>query len=606
MKVYRYGLLAPTEQRDRVFQSMRIAHDYRNALCELDRERRRRLRLLDTAATEALRTRVEECRRSLDASVAEQRRERARTRKRSTPTAIRDAIRAARSELKEATAAWRQARDAARTASAGKRDAINEWWLAERRRLRPGRSQRPDGIDAGTYQLVEDAASRSSSDLPLWDRDQPQDPRFLRWTGEGAVSVQIVGGVGVAAMLDGKSTQVAVTEPSDAAADRRDPSSRRSQTRKRMLLWLRVGSNEDRSPVWAQWPMVMHRPLPPQGTIKRATVILRKIGPREEWCVQFVVDEPAVPVTCGRGLVGVDVGWRLRRDGTIRVAVACDEHGRLEEVTVPPLVVGGLLKADDLRSIRDKNFDAAKAELARWLRERDVTITREPSHWLGRCDQIMQWRSPARLASVVVQWRNQRIDGDEDIYERMEAWRRQDKHLWLWETSERTSSLRSRKDHYRCVAARWARTYGAAILEKFDLRQIARRQDERDEAENETARSHRFMAAVSEFRDCLRNAFRSRGGEVHEVAAEHTTSTCSECGELVDFDRSMLRAKCSQGHEWDQDENAARNILERFRGAPPPVAARTADEPQGSRWDRARRLRTEKVARMDLSRKEAQ
>ena len=49
VKVYRYGLLAPTENRDLVAQTMRLAHEYRNKLVEIDRQERAEIRALQTS-----------------------------------------------------------------------------------------------------------------------------------------------------------------------------------------------------------------------------------------------------------------------------------------------------------------------------------------------------------------------------------------------------------------------------------------------------------------------------------------------------------------------------------------------------------------------------
>lgn len=594
MKVYRYGLLAPIEGAEIVASQMRAAHAYRNRLIEIVRRQRAAVRAAEPDNVRDAAAVVARAKSALDDALASVAKVRKSTHDRSESPAQRLAVKECRSALRESRRVLSELRREARAGMQSVRDASHEAMLAERRDARAS-----CGVYWGTYQLAEDAVDRAASDTPLWDGAVPSDPRFLGFRGDGAVSVQVVGGLPVADMLDGGSQQVFVSDPEFTEPDRRDPTSRRSQLRKRIQLWLRVSSGEGRSPVWAKWPMVLHRPLPADGVIKRATVHLRHIGPRPEWCVTFTVDEPAVASTGNQRAVAIDVGWRQLGD-SLRVGVGCDGDGTVFEIALPERIATGIQKADDLRSTRDRNFDEAKAELARWLGERATTVG---VAWIVDATTTMHaWRSPGRLAALVIRWRNERIEGDGVAFAAVEAWRLQDRHLWLWETSQRTGSLRARKDWYRVQAAKIAERYGTLILEDFDLRSVARLPNPEAAAENGTSRSNRQLASVSEFRDCLRNAFRSRGGEVVTVPAEYTTRTCSVCGVVEAFDAAaMLRHQCENGHEWDQDENAARNLIERWRGAPKPAAASEPDAKGESRRDRVRRLREEKRARMDRS-----
>lgn len=570
---------------------MRSAHSYRNQLIEIVRRQRAAVRDAEPAEVRIAAAIVTRAKSALDDALASVARTRTATRTRSESPAQKMAVKECRATLREARRVLSEMRRAARESMQHARDAAHETMLRERRRARAD-----CGVYWGTYQLAEDAVDRAASDTPLWDGDVPTDPRFCGWRGDGAVSVQIVGGLAVGDLAT--SSQVRITDRF-GCGDRRDPNSRRSQIRRRAMLWLRVGSRADRSPVWACWPITVHRQLPAEGAIKRATVHLRHIGPRAEWCVTFTVDEPAARSVGLSGAVAFDIGWR-QLDDSLRVAVACDHNGDTCEINLPELIVSGLRKVDDLRGVRDRNFDQAKAELARWLHE---TATMDMPEWMTEATTTLYaWKSPARLSALAIRWRDARFEGDADAFAAVEAWRLQDRHLWLWETSQRTGALRSRKDWYRCVAADWARRYGTCVLEDFDLRAMARRPAAEADAANEKASSNRHLVAVSEFRECLRNAFRARGGEIVTVPAQNTTRTCNECGVVEAFDAAAnLRNTCINGHEWDQDENAARNLIERWRGARKPDTARSVEPATESRRDRVARMRAEKLARMGRS-----
>lgn len=593
--VYRYGLLRPDVEA-LVIDQMRAAHTYRNRLTEIERARRAALRDIDTSHSElsALHARVTETAVQLASLVDAMRRERARTRKRSESAELRDRINASRAAAREARRQWMERRrqvlsDPIATA---KRDRANEMAHADRVSARA-----ECDVYWGTYQLIEDQ-DQAARKTPLWDGDQPNDPRFIPWRGQGAVSVQIICGASVDEVMGCEHTQVRL-EHADEKLGSRMGTSRRRSLRRRMVLWLRIGSLKDRSPAWARWPMVLHRPLPPIARVKRVSVHRRMIGPRVEWYATFALEVPQPTGTLG-GAVGVDVGWRQRPDGSLRVAVVCAEHGKPHEIVVPPEIMAGIRKADEIRSVRDRGIDAARAALVRWLGELKIT-----DEWREATSDLARWRSPARLAGLALWWRSHPLPNDDVEFWALETWRYHDWHLWRWETSQRTGALRRRRDWYRVVAAGLAMRYSNLVLEDdAGLASFAGRPDPEAPADNETARSNRVLAAVSELRQCLVSAFRRRGELVSLLPAANTTRTCHVCGVVETWDAaSNLRHQCANGHAWDQDVNAARNLIERWRAAGDGGAARIPQpsvSPE-SRWQRARRLAAERADRMRCS-----
>jgi len=405
--VYKYGLLAPIQLSERVREQMRLAHVYRNTLTQIERGRRDAVRgamsayadiaVLELAASAALAT-EEDAGRALKA-------ERATTRARSETEAQRTALKDARERRKDVVARLRTRRtelreDAALVAEVDRINGLaND--LAKSARAYCG-------VYWGTYLLAEDAM-QAARKAPLHDGAEPSDPRFVRWTGEGKVGVQLQGGLDVADAF-GSDTQIQI-RPVPERKPRPDGRSRFAE------LWMRVGS-DGRAPVWAVWPMVLHRPLPGGAVIKRATVSLRKRGPREEWTVEITVAlSDAVPlVGCGVGAVAVDIGWR-KVPGGLRVAYVVGEDGAAEEFVLDDCAIGGIRKADDLRSIRDRNFDAARDALKACM-----------DAWLGACVMMPdwlrvatatlgQWKSPGRLAALVLRWKANRFEGDAAVYE---------------------------------------------------------------------------------------------------------------------------------------------------------------------------------------------
>lgn len=552
MKVYRYGLLRPTENADLVRQQMRAAHVYRNALVEIERGRRAAARAAASAQHAIVgeaEKRAKEADGELDEALKEMLSARAQSRKRSETEPMRQRVQDARARRREARNSLREARFKLR---------VDDDYMAEVDRInllaaslvRNARAY--CGVYWGTYLLIE-AEIEAARKMPLYDGLSPKDPHFVRWRGEGRVGVQLQGGL-AAAQAFGSDTQLQI------AAALLSPSGKRASKKDFRVLRLRVGS-DGRAPIWASWPMLLHRPIPAGAIIKCATVQLRMIGPREEWSVCITVETEAQATELREEeAVAVDLGWRTRDTG-LRACAWRGTDGRRDELQLTAELVSSLGKANELRGTRDANFDLARMALARWL-----SLTEEVPAWLTEAAKTLShWKSPGRLAALVKRWAEERFRGDKWAYIDLETWRYKDHHLWEWETSQRVKSLRRRTEVYRIFAANLARRYNTLVLEDFDLRVFARRAPAEESAENELARSHRHQLATSSLRLALLNAFGKSRTVV--VSAVNTTAACHVCGTVLSFDAAVaIDHRCEAcGASWDQDDNACVNLLARWR-----------------------------------------
>ena len=416
-------------------------------------------------------------------------------------------------------------------------------------------------------------------------------------------------------------------------------------------LQIQVGT-EDRKPVWATWPMWYHRPLPDGGMIKQAAITVRKIGPREEWSLEITVDMArCAPKPSGTGCVGIDIGWRLI-DGQLRVCAWRGEDGASGELRLDGRVLSGLTKAEGIRSVRDTSFNEALDELRLWLGSREVpealllrTVKRDqkaPTK-LQALAYMAQWRSQDRLAAFTLFWARNRFAGDAEGEAELEAWKREcvrcsntkqhvpplpenlkgfaaleawryrDHHLWEWETAQIKGGCRRRNQEYRLFAKEMATRYNTLILEDFDLREMAvSTPTEADKGESEQVRRNRVLAALSKLRTFLVEAF-ARTLKVPKF--EPSTIRCHVCGVVEQFDAANnLSYTCANGHSWDQDDNAAANLLtigiERPGDCKTPGGARknkndgSSDGLQESRREKARRMHMEREARLEGARKD--
>lgn len=384
------------------------------------------------------------------------------------------------------------------------------------------------------------------------------DLKFHAWHRvRGKLTVRWQHGLPVAAVF-GNNTQLRI-RPVDPLAWS-SPSRSRRRRLTRTVVSIRIAS-EARRPVWLTLPMVMHRPLPEGGLIRSASVIRECVGLDWRWKLILVVALPAVPqpATAGSGTIAIDLGWRQEDEG-LRVAAMYDSEQFAGTLILPDTWLVRMGKVDDLRSIRDKRFNPARADLVVWLAARPPVPATEEETWLRTATTTLsQWRSPARLAALVTRWRSQRFSGDEAIYEQLEAWRRREKHLYLWESNLRDKLIRERREIYRLFAAHLSRRYREVILEEFDLGGVARK---KDNPLPEAARHQRVLAAPSLLRLAIENACRREGVVVTKVAAAYTTMTCPYCGLVEDFNRRDLEHTCGGcGRRRDQDIGAARLML---------------------------------------------
>lgn len=624
MKVYKYGLHPPKEAADVVRQQIRLAHVYRNKLTEIERKRRASVREA-LAAYRSIGS-LEVAVRAADEKVVEATRKLKQDRvdkrsRRKDAEELKVEVKNAREEKKLLREELREERKKLREDQVvtARMDEINDASAAE---VRAARSE--CGVYWGTYLLVE-AAMQAARMAPLYDwktETDPNDPGFVRWSGTGRIGVQIQGGMSLVELHSCEDTRlrIAPIETSwKSGGIARDPGQGKRQ-KMRTKLWMRVGS-DGRAPVWAcWWDMIMHRPLPERCVIKAASVTCRKCGPRERWSLEITVDDSACfKPKAGTGCVAIDIGWRVTETG-MRVAAWIDDEGNKGELQLPEDIVGSVRKCNELRKRRDDEMNSAIRKLCEWYETRDMpewlrarTVKRDTQAPTKKqaLAHLIKWRSQARLTSLCRAWPK---DEQDEAYEALEAWRYHDHHLWRWETSAREKAIRRRREGYRCVAATLAETYKTVVFECFKLSNVARKTGNETEQEK-AANSNRHLASVSEFRSSVMNAFRSRSGaDIVEVPANLTTQWCASCNQEERFDAApQIDHVCSHcGSKWDQDYNAARNLLRRWRerssdgedaGPARNSKKRNGIEGEGeSKWSRAKRMRAQKDARKTASR----
>jgi len=444
-----------------------------------------------------------------------------------------------------------------------------------------------DGLYWSTRLLCMESIKQAAA-VPLYDKGAPNNPRFSRWEGAGKLASQIQKGIG-ADMLS-SDTRVQVDPIREDAWDL--PRGERKRAT-RTTMRLRVGTGEKRCPIWVEWPMILHRPFPANSTIKTVSVTRKRVGPRYRWDAQFTIETPN-QLRFTNGCVGIDAGWRSVNGG-LRVAV-WSGGGEGGEVIVGDEILSGIAKADELRSTRDENMNAAIDFI--------TAFRQNAPNWFKEATQhAAKWRSPKRVVRLLAEWRANRCEGDEDIFGAVKNFVEHDRHLWEWETNQRRKSHLRRREMYRIFAHDLAERFSVVVLEDLDFRQFAESKALRPKYRS--IRNHRKVAAHSELVSALKNAFLSRGGCVLCVNPAYTSKTCSVCGEICRELKDQKRHVCEHcGVEWDRDFNAAENIRskgERYIDEKFPGSARSELSPEnidvnGGAWATRKRKKAEKEA----------
>jgi hypothetical protein len=607
-RIYSYGANAPMTNLDLVEKQFHLAHEYRNNLVTVERERRSRV----DAALALMAPKLAKVEADLAVAIEELEQAEAKERaskasfflsakksgeaKRTRPMdqtdkrdvrdkrATKKALYATRKEMRDvlfATKKWIKVQE-----------EIDAWATTENKRLRAEIVEA--GLYWGTYLAVETSMGKARAGAP---------PEHKRWSGRGKVSVQLQKGLTIADLLAGGDTRLRLSPKPEGVWVEGTRQPRKLGT---AIVHLRVGSTESGKPVFAEVPIHLHRDLPRTAMVKFAWLIRRRIGTHFEWLMQFTMSQESWPKfdAAKKGRVGIDVGWRLMDDPdheglkALRVAYWTGSDGSEGELLLPakqarrgPMAGKwipwheGYAKVDELKGLRDDKLNAIKAQVVAWLRGLDTVPawvlertkkkrTEDTPAKSAGLTRLAQWKSAGRLAVLVIEWREKRINGDGATYKAAEDWRQQDRHLLSWESHQRDQLQRQRHEVYRVFAAELRRKYATAVIEArskeevaaerpMDLRKFHRLPPVDAPADavgtkGSRAKEHVRNACLSDLRLCLKESMT----ETETVPAPGTTFTCSDCGTAEKWNQADLMHVCSGcEREWDQDANASRNLL---------------------------------------------
>jgi len=625
-RVFQFGCpFGPSAGLDETIEQMRLGRAYYNARQEVSRQVRNQTRSIyaSCGSVSDLERAVEEAKERKDALELEIKTARAETRTRWTKKSSAQDLKEARTVLKDARAELGAFRSrlredpivAAKLATiTGGRPKRKDGEASRRhdntvknngtkalamRALRAEYGPRGKGLGSGTYLLVEAAQGVSEADTPLYDREgQPQDPGFRCWSmGSKHVAVHVQGFELTGATIF-QPNDWAWIKPVDPRAWLKETPRGERKRLSRTMLHLRLKTGEDREPVWAVVPIIVHREIPLTAKVTWIVLSMCQQGPRAVWTCEITVNEEAPQsVPEGRGTAAVVFGWRnvsggilaatwLNTDGVAGQLVLGD--GDLDTTDADGGkggIISGLTRVDSLKETRDKNLNAALASLVSWLRDHDMpewmrlrTVKRQYDENHQEVQRVLPskaqalaylagWKAQGKLAALCLAWRENRFSGDDDAFRALESWRYHDNHLWRWQAAQNESAHLRRRERYRIVGIELAK-HARVLLDGTDFARIAfRPKTEDDKGYVQGPATNRTLVAPSELRDTVKQAAAKMLRDAVKVESANTAITCPRCGNVSkvqrfddgDFKHSFCCVEC--GLTGDQDSIRCMNML---------------------------------------------
>lgn len=592
--VYKYGTHSQTTLPDEAIEQLRMANRMRNDLVAdaLTEEQA----VLDLWSSDPAVAAVEEDLTAAEALLAtlttQARAEHATDGTIATRPATAAAITTVRGNVRELRERRRKAIGPARLRLKPELEQIRDTHKANRKQIR--QTYADQGLYWGTYnRVLDDHAVARKLVSKARGEGRAAQLRFHRFDGTGTLTIQLQRQAGdpprtpdTIAEGDGKWRNVLQltkinADPATVAA-MTGAQRRRTGTDRALLTWS-IGNGRT-----FELPVTVHRPMPPDADITGAQLTVRRTGAHTSISVALTARIPDPDPVEGRPAVALHGGWRTRPDGSVRVGawatttpvtvpdtltdvVVAHAGGRWGEIVLPAAWLAYATRPSALRAQRDLNRAPVQAKLADWLDQHPQPGDDDRPDLTGAV--VRQWRSPARMAALAIQWRDDPPEGGHDIAHLLEAWRKQDKHLWEWEAHQRAKAVARRDDAWRRVGAWLAEHAGVLVTEDTDLAVLRQEPDPADSdpvlagSVQRAARNRAVLAAPGALRQFARAAATRRGVAIRVVDAAYLSRTCPYCHTVGDPDPRYAAAAVvvcpTCDRSYDQDHAAATAMLTR-------------------------------------------
>lgn len=266
-------------------------------------------------------------------------------------------------------------------------------------------------VPPGCYLLIENAAQQAIK------TSRPDVPRFRGYRGEGRIGVQLRNET-FAGVMTGTSTFLRLR-----SAPKREGAQGRHAT-EFFFLSIRVGS-EGQQPVWAEFPVRLHRLPPEDALVKWAWVTTRRQGSKFRHELQLTLEAS-------------DFGEDKRRpagEGTVRARFISQttEQGFLVaewmsdrekgEVVLPRRIFDRLQYPAVLYGHADKHYDDVRRVLSLWCQLSGNQLTHWRRQWRNKPVKNQSERTRISLARLCEDWCAHEHGGNDAVRELWLAWK---------------------------------------------------------------------------------------------------------------------------------------------------------------------------------------
>jgi hypothetical protein len=317
---------------------------------------------------------------------------------------------------------------------------------------------------------------------------------------------------------------------------------------------------------------VLHRAVPPDAVVKKVMWLGDNHPTRGwQWSIAITVEQmPPLLATHPGGVAALDWGWRAM-EGYVRIGMLYDGRHFYElrcPLDMPSYhsrrhgLASSYYALIELDRRTAENVENAKSSLVAILpSEVDEEIA-----WVGNPAAFQRMRQGG-LARLLDYFRAHSDAYGDDVVKLLAAWDMENRRLRSMRAALFDRLVARRRWLYRNLAA-WLTSNFAIIARKSPLGIKQMLEDRQPDAENryalDAARRYHQWTAVSELMSHLEHAAAKKGSKLIAVDPFHTTRRCAECGELILQKTAKLVLTCPNGHAFDQDANAARNIFSKM------------------------------------------
>lgn len=591
--VFKYGIPGPlpAETLDPLVAQIRLAHNLRNDLTEVERNHADRVAEVWSRHPDIKNAQeeLEQAQAQAEEALQAVKKDRQRSRSSKAQPASEAALTEAAARSKEARKRLKAAKEMYYAQFKEQMEEAGKVKQAEVKALYGVYTER--GLYwASINDVIAHHKTRVKKVQDARKQGRPADYKFLAWDGTGTIAIQPQRqnsdpprSPWLLAEGGGKWRNVFQLSPWV------DPNEwgalKHSEQRRQGLGYAmaRIGAGD--SEQLLRIPVRVHRMMPLAADVALVRITRRRIGNdfRMHMSVTARIPKPA-PRTEGP-LAAIHLGWRLLGDGSIRVALACGmkvpERSDLRELGVIRPSTGGYEviippswkfvhdRPGHLHGQRDTNLLA----LRKWLRE---YLERYPQAAEQLCTpaDVAQHSSQRFYALAVERLRYARsTDGLPDYlegaFQHMAAWLKQDDHLLAWEANERDQIIGRRNHAWAVLAACLTDEAAAVVIDEWQIAPLARRPQPGDEdaAIQPAASANRVLAAPGRLREQVVKAAARRGVQVM-VPGDDLPRGHHKCGRPLSGERDReIMMWCQEcGVMVDQDHNRLMNMVEWAKG----------------------------------------